>query len=252
MEAAEGSGSKSREEQLEAENYVLRMQVAKLQGEIAELRQQVASLHEQNRSLQAQLQDVREAQTVSSSTSGLDEPWTTTPSATSGQEAFSRNDILFIEQEIVSLKQKLHDTRHRLRSAAGDHEAPSPLGDSPLSLPPERVRRQAQSRVHHRQQHGSSGGGMSAPFRTIQPASRQLSHTDKSASVQHGNPQARGSVHGPGSQLLRANVAQLAQGRKPTRQPITGQRPSKENRTNGTGTNPKQRAKPQRSGTTAD
>ncbi|KAG2448119.1 hypothetical protein HYH02_006704 [Chlamydomonas schloesseri] len=135
--------------QLKEENFCLRLQVTKLQvalrksarkdgsrssparlapaavsqeqmdtvmNELVALRQQVGHLHEENRRLQAQLQALQGAHVAGH---GDEEPW-----IGARQDAFSRGDIQYIEREILCLKQKLSDTRQKLRVTNDQHPAP--------------------------------------------------------------------------------------------------------------------------------
>ncbi|PNH10646.1 hypothetical protein TSOC_002603 [Tetrabaena socialis] len=153
MSLAEGAGGPAALQQLQEENYHLRMQVSKLQGsacretpgrpqggsksqapaevpptkqpmdlvrdELADLRMQVEHLHKENKSLQLQLRSMRPPPAACAPAPVDGEPWTAAaPSTTERQpEPFTRGDMAFIEREITSLKQKLTETRHKLEHA---------------------------------------------------------------------------------------------------------------------------------------
>ncbi|KAG2430409.1 hypothetical protein HXX76_009934 [Chlamydomonas incerta] len=104
-------------------------------NELVALRQQVGMLHEENRRLEAQLQTLQGAHVAA--THGDEEPW-----IGARQDAFSRDDIQYIEREILCLKQKLSDTRQKLRVTA-DQPPPLQHQHQPQALLPEHEAAQA-------------------------------------------------------------------------------------------------------------
>ncbi|PNW75769.1 hypothetical protein CHLRE_12g561300v5 [Chlamydomonas reinhardtii] len=248
-------------EQLKEENFCLRLQVTKLQvalrksarkdgsrcsparpvpapasqeqvdsvmSELVALRQQVGQLHEENRRLQAQLQTLQGGHAVAGH--GDEEPWI-------GQDAFSRGDIQYIEREILCLKQKLSDTRQKLRVT---DEQPPPLQQY----------QQHQHSLHALQEQEAAQAGAGAGQRvgaSLEPLGSVSLNRDRDsfsffpqltavAGAQRskaGNKAALGSSKStaPGSSLrARAGTSNTATKKVPT----TGVKPLKENRENAT------------------
>ncbi|KAG2483238.1 hypothetical protein HYH03_017895 [Edaphochlamys debaryana] len=99
--------------------FVSAQQMESVMGELSALRQQVAQLHHENKSLQAQLHEIRDSRVASD-----DEPWTSAPGPGPRPGPLSRGDMAFIEQEILSLKHKLSETRSKLRTTDPDGTPP--------------------------------------------------------------------------------------------------------------------------------
>eukprot|EP00198_Chlamydomonas_reinhardtii_P013805 XP_001703142.1 predicted protein [Chlamydomonas reinhardtii] len=228
-------------EQLKEENFCLRLQVTKLQvalrksarkdgsrcsparpvpapasqeqvdsvmSELVALRQQVGQLHEENRRLQAQLQTLQGGHAVAGH--GDEEPW-----IGARQDAFSRGDIQYIEREILCLKQKLSDTRQKLRVT---DEQPPPLQQY----------QQHQHSLHALQEQEAAQAGAGAGQRvgaSLEPLG-SLTAVAGAQRSKAGNKAALGSSKStaPGSSLrARAGTSNTATKKVPT----TGVKPLK-------------------------
>ncbi|GFR40119.1 hypothetical protein Agub_g673 [Astrephomene gubernaculifera] len=255
MAGTSTKASRTTQQQLQEENYSLRIQVSKLQvalrsalsqkgtstgsgsnpaevhvpkhqldlilGELAALRQQLGQLTEENRGLQVQL---REAQAASAAAVAGEGPWAASaPSPAAGQDRLTRGDMAFIEREIISLKQKINETRNKLQAAEPRTPCeglctPPTLRDLPPNNGPAAVRQ---------------GGPMAVKTGAVGVTVPQAAH----------NAPIRANLSRPSS-IIRGRTAQVQANKKPT-QPA--QRPAKENRANPIGSvNPPVRGKLQR------